>query len=59
MTKPARPSDFETAIHAARATGLSKYRIVKEGRRIIIEVDESGEREALDDEEKMRRASRL
>ena len=59
MTKPPPPSDIEKAINAARAAGLSRFRVVKEGRRIVVEVDETSQADALDDEEKMRRASRL
>lgn len=59
MTKPVLHADIEKAINAARAAGLSRFRVVKEGRRIVVEVDETSQTDALDDEEKMRRASRL
>jgi len=59
VTKPVLHADIEKAINAARAAGLSRFRVVKEGRRIVVEVDETSQTDALDDEEKMRRASRL
>lgn len=52
------PSDIEKAIAAAKAQGLTRYRIVKEGRKIIVEVSERDEHndDAIDAEEAMKKA---
>ena len=33
-------SDLEKAIAAAKAQGLTRYRVIKRGREVVIEVDE-------------------
>jgi len=43
-------SDLEKAIAAAKAQGLTRYRIIKRGREIVIEVDEGKTARDADDE---------
>lgn len=52
------PSDIEKAIAAAKAQGLTRYRVVKEGRKITVEVSERDEHteDALNAEEAMKKA---
>lgn len=55
--KPAAPvSELEKAIAAARAQGLTRYRIIKRGREVVIEVDETEARRDLDDEKRFEEA---
>lgn len=49
-------TELDKALAAAKRAGLKNYRVVKRGREIIVEVNEGVEKQALDDEDLMRRA---